>query len=215
MRTRCSLVATVAFLVPFTGLAQNLPWRASLRLANVNVKSSLGTFADSGTTLSADADLGIELAVAYKLAPTWEIEISALRSGIDFRAEMPETDSLPVGDADLMVTTAALQYRFFTTRLCHPYVGIGVHVASVSGFAATDDLLASGVTSIEFADSVSITAQIGTGFRLSERIAVDLRATFHDVGTDADLLLDGGTYWRTLRLDIDPWTIAAGIDFRF
>jgi len=215
MRTRCSLVATVAFLVPFTGLAQSLPWRASLHLAAVNLTSPLGTIPDSGTSFSADADLGIELGAAFKLAPTWEVEVSALRSSIDLRAEPQEAASFPIGNADLMVITAALQYRFFTTRLCHPYVGIGVHVASVSGFSATDELVNSGVATIDFADSVSITAQIGTGFKLSEQIAVDLRATYHDLGTDADLLLPGGTPWRKLRLDIDPWTIAAGVDFRF
>lgn len=215
MRTRCSLAAIAALLVPFTGLAQNLPWRVSLRLADVNLNSPLGTIPDSGTSLSADADLGIELGAAFKLAPTWEIEVSALRSSMTLRAEPQDAASFKAGKADLMVIAAALQYRVFTTGRFQPYVGIGAHVASLSSFAASSDLVSSGVTSIEFSDSVSITAQIGTCFRFSERLAADLRATFHDFGTDADLMLPDGGLWRTLRLDVDPWTIAAGVDFRF
>lgn len=215
MRTRCPFVATVALLVPFTGLAQDLPWRASLWLADVNLKSSLGTLPGSDTSLCADPGLGVELGAAFKITPTWEVEVSALRSSVTFRTELPDAAGFDAGEADLRVITAALQYRVFTTGRCRPYVGIGAHVASLSSFDATSELVSSGVTSIDFADSVSITVQIGAAFALSERLAVDLRATFHDFATDADLLLPGGELWNTLRLDVDPWTIGAGVDFRF
>ena len=215
MRTRCSLVATVALLVPFTGLAQNMPWRASLRLADVNLKSTLGTVPSSATSFCADSGFGIELGAAFKVAPTWEVEVSALRSSVTFRTESLLAAGYQVGTADLMVVTAALQHRIFTTGRCQPYVGVGAHIASFSGFAATRELVSSGIASIDFASSVSVTAQIGASFKLSERLAVDLRATYHDYATDADVLLPDGGLWNTLRLDVDPWTIAAGVDFRF
>ena len=215
MRTRCSLVATVAILVPFTGLAQDLPWRATLRLADVNIKSSLGALSTSGTALRADPALGIEIGAAYELAPTWEIEVSALRSSMTFQAAPQDAVGTRAGKADLTVVAAALQYRIFTTGRCRPYVGIGAHLASLSSFAPTNELVGSGIASIEFDNSVSITAQLGACFSLSERLAVDLRATYHDYATDADLLLVWGGLWNTLRLDVDPWTIAAGLDFRF
>jgi len=215
MRARTSLVATVVLLAPLTAAGQRLPWRASLHVGDVNCRDASSTLAGTTYSLGVDPGTGFELAVGYRLSSLWEVELSALQADTDLLAESPNSPSFVAGGAEVTVTTLALQHRFFTTGRIRPYVGIGAHLAALSGFKPTSELAASGITSISFSDAVSVTLQAGAGFQINERFAVDLRASYHDFATDAAVLVPGSEHRQTVRLDADPWTIAAGVDFRF
>ena len=215
MRNRRWLLATVALLTPLFATAQSLPWRAGVRIAEVNVNGDLGTVTGLDIALDGESGSGFEVAAAYRVAPTWDVELSLLQSSLTLRAESATMPSLEAGDADLTVIAATLQYRFLATSRWQPYLGVGVHSASLSGFSSFAALVAKGTESIEFDDSVSVTALIGARFALSDRLAVDLRGTYHDLGTDADLIQAGNGAWGTARVDVDPWAVAAGIDVRF
>jgi len=215
MRARTPLVATLVLLAPLAAAGQRLPLRASLHAGNVSCRDASGTFTGTPYALGVDPGSGLELAIAYRLTPVWEVELAAFQAGLDISASSPTWPTFVAGGVDVQVTTLALQYRFFTTGRVTPYVGLGGHLASFSGFDPTADLQAAGIATISFSDTASVTAHAGAAFHLTERFSLDLRATYHDVATDAAIRLPGSSERRTLRLDVDPWTVAAGVDFRF
>lgn len=215
MRSRFPLVLALILLVPALAGAQSLPWRISGHLANVDFRGSTASTPGTGPSLGLDSGLGIGIAAAYRLAPTWEIELSALRSDTDVVASSQAMDEFAAGSADLSVLALTLQHRFFTTGRLRPYVGLGLHHAELGSFDASGALESSGVASISFDGYTSVAAQLGLGYALGERFTLDLRVTYADYSTEADLELPDGSTWETLRLDVDPWTIGVGVDFRF
>ena len=215
MRLRTTLVAAVVLLTSLEAVGQGFPWRASLHIGDVGSRDASSTLAGTTYSLAVDPGTGIELAAAYRLTPFWEVELSALKADIDLLATSPAWAAFAAGSTELTVVTLALQYRFFTTGRIRPYVGFGAHLASLSGLEPTAQLINGGISSVTFSDAVSVTAQAGVAFQLNERWAVDLRGVFHDFATDAEVLLSASQQHQTMRLDVDPWLIAAGIEFRF
>jgi outer membrane protein len=181
----------------------------------VNFRGSAAALPGADASLDLDSGLGLGLAAAYRLAPTWEVELSAVRSGTDVVASSEAMGTFDAGSAKLAVLALTLQHRFFTTGRLRPYLGLGLHHAELSSFDASGTLASSGIASISFDGYTSVAAQLGLGFTLGERFVLDLRVTYADYSTEADLELPDGSTWETLRLDVDPWTIGVGVDFRF
>jgi outer membrane protein W len=195
--------------------AQSLPWRVSAHLAAVEPRSSSATVTGVDWKLELDTGTGFALAAARRLSPTWELELSALRTGADACGASEVGGRLEAGSVDLTVYALVLQHRFFTAGRIQPYVGLGVHHSTFASFDPTAALVASGIATISFTDATSVAAQLGAGYSLGERFTIDVRASYFDLATDATLRLPNGTDWNEVRMDLDPFAIAVGVDFSF
>ena len=215
MRFRRWLVVTTILLAPAGASAQSQPWRASAHLASVGVRGSSVTLPGSDWSLNLDTGGGFGLAAARRLSPTWELELSMLRAGVDVSGDSQTFGTLDAGSVELTTVALVLQHRFFTTGRVQPYFGLGVHHGTLSGFDPTSALAASGVASLSFSSYTSVAAQLGAGIALGERTSLDFRATFFDMATEVTLMLPDGENLAGTSFAVDPWAIAAGIDFRF
>jgi outer membrane protein W len=215
MRVRPCLALAASLLAASLASAQRLPWRVSAHLAAVEARSNSAAVPGIDWKLEVDTGTGFALAAARRLSPGWEIELSALRTGADVCGVSQSAGKLEAGAADLTVYALVLERRLFTTGKVQPYLGVGVHHSTFSAFDPTAALAASGVATIAFTDATSVAAQLGAGYALGERFAIDVRASYFDLATDATLRLPDGADWKEVRMDIDPWTIAVGVDFRF
>jgi len=215
MTIRPPLIAVALLLAPLPVLAQSYPWQANLRLVDVRPNDSSSSLAQSPATLEFSSGGALELGISYAFLPEWTAELSWQRAGLDVDVTSPEASPFRAGSADLSVTSLTLQYRFFVVGRIRPYVGLGAHLASISGFKPSEMLVAGNVDAISFDRSASVTVQAGVDYDVTDRISVTADVKYHDVGTDATLTLPSGDPWQTARVDIDPWALAIGAGFRF
>jgi outer membrane protein W len=215
MKIRPPLVAAALLLAPLAAIAQSHPWQARLLLADVQTQGSSSTLSGTSATLDFSSGATVGLGLSYTLLPEWSVELSAQRSRLDVDVASPTASTFNAGRATLGIAALTVQYHFFTVGRIRPYVGAGAHLASISGFKASQDLVAGNVATISFDSSASVTAELGVDYDLTDRISINADATYHDVGADAALILPSGDPWEKLRVDIDPWVLAIGVGFRF
>jgi outer membrane protein len=215
MRTRSPLMVALLLLAPLSASGQSWPWQARLRLGSMQTHDRSSALPGYDASLDVDGGTSVELAVSYAFRPTWAVELSTQRAGIDFDVASPTAARFRAGGAKLGVTSLILQYRCFALGAIRPYFGAGANRAEVSGFDPSESLVSGGVGDISFDDSISLALQAGVDYDVTDRISVNLDARYSDVATDATLMLVTGDAWQTVRLDIDPWVIAVGVAFRF
>jgi outer membrane protein W len=214
MRVRPALIAAAFLLAPLPIAAQGYSWQAVVRIGDVRTHDRSSVLPSTAAALDIQSGGGIELAIGYTFRPEWALELSFERAGLDVDATA-QASNFKAGDATLGVTALTLQHRFFVVGRIRPYIGVGAHLASISGFKASQQLVANSVSGIGFSRSASLTAQAGLDYDVTERISINGDVKFHDVGVDATLMLPTGEPWQRLRVDVDPWVLALGVGFRF
>lgn len=215
MKTRLLLISAAAVLAPLPVLAQSFPWQATLRFAAVKIADGTATLSDGASSISFSGGGSLEAGISYEFSPGWAAELAWQRSGLDASASaatMPEFDA---GNVDLSLVSLTAVHRFFVLGRVRPYLGVGVHLATFSGFDPTETLETANVANISIDRTASVTAQAGLDFDITERISVSLDVKFNDIGTEATLFLRNGNPWQTVQVDFDPWVIGVGAGYRF
>jgi outer membrane protein len=215
MRAGFFLVIAATVLTPLTATAQSHPWQARLGLTTVRPHDSSAMVSGTTSGIGVGSGSGLELAINYTFLPEWAVELEFDRAKLDFDVTSQGAAAMSAGDATLGVTTLAFQYRFFTPGRIHPYLGLGAHLAAVSGFQPSPALVASNIAGFSFSRSASLTLLAGVDYDLTERLSVNADLRFHDVATDVTPVVAGGSNWDNLRVDIDPWVFAIGVAYRF
>ncbi len=215
MRIGPPLVLAALVLSPLPVLAQSHAWEARLRLADVRTHDSSASLSNSIATLDFQAGKTVELAVSYTFQPEWAVELSFQRPNLDIDVAGGGGSTFHAGSARIGLTALTLQYHIFVVGRARPYLGIGAHLASISGFKPSQELVAGNVATISFDSSASLTAQVGLDYDVTDRISINADVKYHDVGADAKLMLPSGDPWQSLRVDLDPWVLALGVGFRF
>jgi outer membrane protein len=215
MSARPPLVIAAMVLVPLSAVAQSHPWQARLDLTSVRPHDTSSTLSGTSSSMDVGSGSGLELAINYTFLPEWAVELEFDRARLDLDVASPGTAPMKAGEATLGVATLAFQYRIFTVGRFHPYLGVGAHLATLSGFSASQELVASNVAGLSFSRSVSLTALAGVDYEVSESFSVNADVRFHNVATDVTPTLLGGGSWESLRVDVDPWVLAIGVAYRF
>jgi outer membrane protein len=215
MKIRPPLIAATMLLAPLSVLAQSHPWQANLRLAEVRTHDGSSTLPTTSYGLDLQPGGAAELALNYTFLPEWALELSLTHSRLDIDAVTEGVPAFNAGSARLGIAALVLQYRVFVVGRLRPYLGVGVNFASLSGFSADEALTSSGLDTISFSRSVSISAQVGADYAIDERFSINADIAFHDVGTTAAVMLPSGERFGTLQVDVDPWVLALGVGYRF
>jgi len=161
----------------------------------------------SGTAVEAD--------LSYLFRPRWTVELSALRARLDMDVTAEGASSYAAGNAKLGLLALMIQYHPFVLWNVRPYLGVGAHLATLTGFEPTQELLAHYVGSISFTRTVSVAGEVGADYLLTDRLSLNALVRFHDVGTEASVILPTGAKLGSLHVAVDPWVFAFGVGYRF
>lgn len=168
----------------------------------------------NGTKVGVDSDTQLGLALAWKFADHWGLELLAASPfkhtvtgkglGID---KVAEVKHLP--------PTLSLQFYPLSTRSAfQPYFGLGVNYTTFFSEDASHELeSAFGRAKVDLKDSWGVAAQVGFDWQFTDHFGLNASVWRVDLETEATIRVPGARL--KVDVDLDPWVYMLGVTFRF
>ena len=177
------------------------------------LKANGAAIPNSEVGVNSNSQLG--LAFAYMVTDSIAVELLAAtpfkhtvkgKGTIDGLGDFAEVKHLP--------PTLSVQYYPMDSRSAfQPYAGVGLNYTfffSEKFKSPADDAY----RSLEFDNSVGLTAQLGFDYKLNEQWALNASVWYMDINTAANFKDGAGNKYK-LKADLDPWVYMAGVSYKF
>jgi outer membrane protein len=211
---RVSIVVVAAVLL-LAGAADAGEWMGRVRVISISPNDSSDAILDTGTEVSVDSAITLEVDLTYMFNETWGLEIIAATAEHDLGTEGGALGGADAGSVWVLPPTFTLQYHFPTAGTVHPYVGAGINYTLFYSYDLSDDLEGLGISDVDLDASVGAAGNLGVDFDLGERYLFNLDVKYIMISTDADLVLAAGGILDTVSVDVDPWVFGVGLGIRF
>ena len=206
-----TLVVVATILAPVPAQAQAERWIARGRVFALIADDDSDTVGSTGTSIDVANSSGAELAVTYFPNPKWALELAAATVPLDLATVGGQSPGLDAGSVDLLSAALALQFHFPTSGRINPYLGVGATFGRLSGYSATADLVAAGITDISFTNVVRVYTQVGADLEIGRGWLLNVDLRYAPMTTQMDLITTGGESFDEVALQINPILIALGI----
>jgi len=203
MRTRLALAALLL-------LAASLPLAAQSNDLGLWVAAAqIGDTSADGSTIKFDDGRGFGASLNHFWTDHLSTELGATALKSDDGGIFVDRQRLfATGELKMIPITATVQWHFGRHARFDPYVGGGV------AYVLTDDLegdeLSPVVGKVEIDDGTGWTIGAGATFNFSNRLGIGVDAKY--IRFRPDSAPPGG---ETVRLDLDPLVVSAGVRLRF
>jgi outer membrane protein len=209
-------VLAIATVLPVSpSLAQSDRWTVRGRAIAVVADDDSETVADTGSAIAVDSSFGAEIGVTYLVLPQWGLELSAWYAPLDLSTVGGNAAGLDVGSVDLLSATLSVQYRFQTESRFDPYVGVGIALAQLGGYAATSDMVAAGIADITFSNIFRLFTQFGADVEIGKGWLLNVDLRYMPMTTQMDFITAAGASLDKTALDLNPFLISLGIGRSF
>jgi outer membrane protein len=157
-----------------------------------------------------------EVDVSYFLTDSVALELIAATT----KHEIGGKSGTPAAIGELASTwvlppTLTLQYHFAPDAKLRPYVGAGINYTLYYSEDASNGLEAAvGATDVSLSDSFGYALQAGVDIDVSKTVFVNLDVKYVDMDTTARLRTAAAGL-QTVKVDINPFIVGAGVGFRF
>lgn len=191
--------------------------RAGAAIVAPNDKSSQFTVDGTGiggkATVGDDTQLG--LTFAYMLTDDIGLEL-LVATPFSHRVGIKGLGGLDGKLADVrhLPPTLTLQYYpMDSSSKWQPYIGAGINYTFFFKETLTGTRKSQGFSALSLSDSVGLAAQIGSDWKISDRLMVNAALWYMDIDTKAKVRL--GASRVKVDVDIDPWVFMVGLGYRF
>ncbi len=191
--------------------------RAGAAVVAPNDKSSQfrldGAKIGGKATVSNNTQLG--LTFGYMLTDNLAIELLAA-TPFKHRIGVKGLGGLDgkLADVKHLPPTVTLQYYpMDPTSRWQPYVGAGINYTFFFDKSLTGTRKDQGFSRLKLSDSVGLALQLGSDWKINDRLMFNAAVWYMDIDTKATARL-GGSKVR-VNVDIDPWVFMVGLGYRF
>jgi outer membrane protein len=191
--------------------------RAGAAIVAPNDKSSQFTLDGAGiggkATVGDNTQLG--LTFAYMLSDNIGLELLAA-TPFSHRVGIKGLGGLDgkLADVKHLPPTLTLQYYpMDPSSKWQPYVGAGINYTFFFDESLTGVRKNQGFSRLRLSDSVGLAAQIGSDWKINDRLMVNAALWYMDIDTKAKVRLGASSV--KVKVDIDPWVVMVGLGYRF
>ena len=188
--------------------AQLNPWQVRVRATYILPDEDAAIRPVSGA-VDIEKVVIPELDISYFFTDHIAAELVLLISSHDVRSKLSGVGKVDLGEVNLLPPTLLLQYHFLPGEIFRPYAGAGVTYTMFWN----EDAQGGAVTGINYNDSVGYALQAGFDYGLDKHWMLNFDAKRYWLDTDVSVRSALGPL--SADVDIDPWTISAGIGYRF
>ena len=209
-------VAIVAMMAG-AGLAvaqQQGEWHVGGRVVYIETDARSEPVVDTGSRLTFDSAISLELDTTYMLGHNWGIELMLTAAEHDLGAFAGEFDGLNVGSVWIGETTVTLRYIVPLLGSGRPYLGAGVAGAYFFESDTTDEASALGIDSVESDFTYSYVGQVGLMHRIGDSWILTFDLKWLDLPVDVTLQ-SSGPELDTVETDLNPMIVGIGAAYRF
>ena len=216
MRSATLLVAVaVLFLGPASGSAQLGDRQVGGGVTWLDPDVSSDVVLSTETRLDLAGAVGLEGSARWWLSTTLVVGASIGAAEHDLDTVGGSYGGLDGGSLWMVPVLATLQYHLPLYGLVHPYAGIGASWAWVPEVDPSPELRALGIDDLDVSASAGLAALAGVEAELGRRLAAHFEVRYAEISTDTELQDPSGAVIDQIAFDLDPWTLALGVTWRF
>ena len=193
--------------------------RAGAAMVSPNDSSSrisAGGAAIAGSKATVNSNTQLGLTLGYMLTDN---------IGVELLAATPFSHRVSVGGVGAAIDgtlarvkhlppTVTLQYfPLDKSSRWQPYVGAGLNYTTFFNEKLTSAQKANGFSSLSLSDSWGLALQVGSDWKINDRLMLNAAVWRIDIDTKATMRL-GATPVK-VKVDIDPWVYMVGLGYRF
>lgn len=175
-------------------------------------------------TVQDNTQLG--LTVSYMLTDNIGVELlasSPFKHRVGLKGSPAGIAALNGDFADVkhLPPTVSLQYYLMPADSAwQPYVGAGLNYTTFFKEKLTDERKAQGFSDLEMKDSWGLALQVGSDFKITDRLILNLAAWHIDLDTEATARLTNAALGLNnakvkVDVEIDPWVYMVGLGYKF
>lgn len=183
-----------------------------------------GTGIGGQTTVQNNTQLGLTL--SYMVTDSIGVELLAatpFKHRIGLKGSPAGIAALNGDFADVkhLPPTVSLQYYFMpATSGWQPYVGAGINYTTFFNEKLSDERKAQGFSDLKLSDSWGLALQVGSDFKITDRLVLNAAIWRMDIDTKATARLtnsDLGLNNARVKVDVevDPWVYMVGLGYKF